>query len=235
MLVGLGDDFESANAAVMYHARDIVSSYETATGEQQREFEAMKKGDEASKLWAENWYDGLTYCKWLPNIDLEDADVWIGTWNALGQRLTEEKVLRAVTTLAENNINITNFIIDDNWQSIDYRGDGQFQHGWVEFEAERKAFPNGLKGMVSKIREKHPSIQHVAVWHAILGYWGGLSPDGKLAQTYKTVEVVREDAKRRNLPLGGKLVAVAKEDVPKFYDDFYRFLSSCGVDAVKTE
>lgn len=73
------------------------------------------------------------------------------------------------------------------------------------------------------------------MWHAILGYWGGLSPDGKLAQTYKTVEVVREDAERRNLPLGGKLTVVAKEDVPRFYDDFYSFLASCGVDAVKTE
>lgn len=113
-----------------------------------------------------------------------------GTWNALGQQLTEEKVLKAVTTLAENKINITNFIIDDNWQSIDYCGHGQFQHGWVEFEAEREAFPHGLKHMVNLIREKHPSIQHVAVWHAILGYWGGLSAEGKLAKTYKTVEVV---------------------------------------------
>ena len=164
-----------------------------------------------------------------------NTDEMIGTWNALGQRLTEEKVLKAVTTLAANKINVTNFIIDDNWQSIDYRGHGQFQHGWVEFEAEREAFPNGLKHMVSLIREKHPSIQHVAVWHAILGYWGGLSPGGKLATTYKTVEVTREDAERRNLPLGGKLLAVAREDVPRFYDDFYRFLSSCGVDAVKTE
>jgi hypothetical protein len=92
-----------------------------------------------------------------------------------------------------------------------------------------------LKHTVSRIREKHPSIQHIAVWHAILGYWGGLAPDGKIAQTYKTVDVVREDAERRNLPLGGKLTAVAKEDVARFYDDFYRFLSSCGIDAVKTE
>lgn len=113
-----------------------------------------------------------------------------GTWNALGQRLTEEKVLNAVTLLAKNKINITNFIIDDNWQSIDYRGHGQFQHGWVEFEAEREAFPKGLKPMVQRIRELHPSIQHIAVWHAILGYWGGLSPDGRLAKTYRTVEVV---------------------------------------------
>ncbi|KAH8594649.1 glycoside hydrolase superfamily [Bisporella sp. PMI_857] len=219
VLVGLGDDFESANAAVMYHARGVVAKVETLTGEQQREFEAMKSGDEVTKVWAENWYDGLTYC----------------TWNALGQRLTAEKVLKAVETLAENKINVTNFIMDDNWQSIDYRGHGQFQHGWIEFEAEPEAFPNGLKNLVSEIRKRHPSIQHVAVWHAILGYWGGLAPDGKLAKTYKTVEVEREDAKRRNLPLGGHMTVIAKEDVPKFYDDFYSFLAESGVDAVKTD
>ncbi|PVH88182.1 glycoside hydrolase family 36 protein [Cadophora sp. DSE1049] len=219
VLVGLGDDFESANATVMYHARGVISTAQAASGEQQKEIEALNEGDEKTKVWAENWYDGLTYC----------------TWNALGQRLTEEKVLKAVTTLAENKINVTNFIIDDNWQSIDYRGHGQFQHGWKEFEAERDAFPQGLKHMVNLIREKQPSIQHIAVWHAILGYWGGLAPDGKIAKTYKTVEVVREDAERRNLPLGGKMTVVAKEDVAKFYDEFYRFLSSCGVDAVKTD
>jgi hypothetical protein len=63
VLVALGDDFESANAAVMYHARGIVAAYETVTGEQQREFEALKEGNDTTKLWAENWYDGLTYCK----------------------------------------------------------------------------------------------------------------------------------------------------------------------------
>jgi hypothetical protein len=68
VLVALGDDFESANAAVMYHARDIFAANETTTGEQQREFEALKEGDKATKLWAENWYDGLTYCMYLKYI-----------------------------------------------------------------------------------------------------------------------------------------------------------------------
>lgn len=63
VLVGLGDDFESANSAVMYHARGIVAAAEIATGEQKKELEALKDGDEATKLWAENWYDGLTYCE----------------------------------------------------------------------------------------------------------------------------------------------------------------------------
>lgn len=158
-----------------------------------------------------------------------------GTWNALGQRLTEDKVLKAVDTLAEHKINITSLIIDDNWQNIDYRGQGQFQHGWNDFEAEPKAFPRGLKAMVSEIRSKHRNIQHIAVWHALLGYWAGIAPDGKIAKTYKTVEVIREDSLRRNLPLGGKMTLVDREDAHKFYDDFYRFLSSCGIDGVKTD
>src|SRR5437762_5643354 len=92
-----------------------------------------------------------------------------GTWNALGQHLTDQKLFDAVDKLAENNIGFTSLIIDDNWQSIDYRGDGQFQHGWVEFEADPKAFPEGLEATVARIREKNPHLSHIAVWHALLG------------------------------------------------------------------
>jgi hypothetical protein len=143
--------------------------------------------------------------------------------------------LEAVDRLSKANINITNLIIDDNWQNLDYRGHGQFQHGWSSFEADPKTFPNGLKSAITQIRSKHPNIQHIAVWHALWGYWGGIDPTGEIAKKYKTIETVRVDGERRNLPLGGKLTLVAKEDVPKFYDDFYSFLSSCGVDAVKTD
>jgi hypothetical protein len=47
----------------MYHARNIVTAAESLTGEQQKELEALKTVDDATKVWAENWYDGLTYCK----------------------------------------------------------------------------------------------------------------------------------------------------------------------------
>ncbi|KAF4855094.1 putative galactinol--sucrose galactosyltransferase 6 [Colletotrichum siamense] len=217
ILVAIGDNFESANAAVMYQARHYVITEKKASNELQAEMKAIEEG--VKPEWMENWYDGLGFC----------------TWNALGQRLTDEKVFDAVDKLAENNIKVTSLIIDDNWQTIDYRGHGQFQHGWCEFEAEPKAFPKGLKATVAHIREKHPHIQHIAVWHALLGYWAGISPDGKIAKEYKTVEIVREDAERRNLPLGGKMTVVAKEDVDKFYNDFYKFLVDCGIDGVKTD
>lgn len=144
-------------------------------------------------------------------------------------------MLHAVQKLAEHEINITSLIIDDNWQSIDYKGESQFQYAWLEFEAERKAFPNGLKGLVSRIRQQCPGIQHIAVWHALLGYWGGISPEGKIAQTYRTVEAVCKDSRRRKLPLGGPRTVVAEDDVERFYNDFYRFLAEAGIDGVKTD
>lgn len=144
--------------------------------------------------------------------------------------MTDEKIINAVEALAKNRINISSLIIDDNWQDIDYEGEDQYQFGWKGFEAEPSAFPYGLKDMVSRIRSKHPSIQHVAVWHALLGYWGGIAVSGDLAKTYKTVLVDRDDSN-----LNGPMAIIAKEDVAKFYNDFYQFLSDCGVDGVKTD
>src|SRR5690349_21809756 len=100
----------------------------------------------------------------------------LGTWNALGQDLTHDKITSTLNGLSENGINITSLIIDDGWQDIDSRGPSQWQHGWKDFEAKPNAFPRGLKGLVSEIRNSHKNIQHIAVWHSLLGYWAGLTP-----------------------------------------------------------
>ena len=65
---------------------------------------------------------------------------------------------------------------------------------------------------------------------AQLGYWGGVSPTGKIAQRYKT-EVV----KKRSQVAGGTMTVVSAVDAKRMYDDFYSFLLSCGIDAVKTD
>lgn len=87
-----------------------------------------------------------------------------------------------------------------------------------------------MKATVTDIREKHEHIRHIAVWHAIQGYWGGIAPKGKIAQEYKTVEVDTKDG-----VAGGRVTMVAEEDVSRFYYDFYKFLSSAGIDSVKTD
>lgn len=47
----------------MYHARLVVHDDERASGEEQKELQAVKDGVKAQ--WMENWFDGLTYCKYL--------------------------------------------------------------------------------------------------------------------------------------------------------------------------
>lgn len=161
----------------------------------------------------------------------------LGTWNAMGQEVTGQKILDAFKILSENGVSFTNLIIDDGWQAIDNPtgGQNQFQQGWEGFEARPQAFSGGLKIFVSQFRKLYPSVQHIAVWHALLGYWAGIAADGEISKKYKTRKVLREDNERRNLPIGGEMTVVHEDDVGRMYDDFYKFLSDCGIDAVKTD
>lgn len=87
VLVAVGRTFESANAAVMYHARKLVNGDASNNTEEKAEIEALT--DCQVKVdWMEQWYDGLTYC----------------TWNGLGQNLNEQKIFDALDILKENGI-----------------------------------------------------------------------------------------------------------------------------------
>ena len=96
----------------------------------------------------------------------------------------------------------------------DNEGQGQGSRGMTEFEAEKRYFPDGMKGLMSKIKSQNPTIKNVAVWHTMLGYWGAISPNGEIAKNYKTI-------KAKNV-WGGEWTCIAPEDIDRFYADFYR-------------
>lgn len=62
VLVAVGHTFESANAAVMYQARNLVISSKKSTGEYDEELKTLRDG--VKPEWMENWYDGLGFCKY---------------------------------------------------------------------------------------------------------------------------------------------------------------------------
>lgn len=230
--------FEVANSAVMYEARRLVrlsAAYKQMVEQLDNLPQYIKAEStdsdtvlvnsvngspgpsEPTPQWLESWYDSLAYC----------------TWNSLGQDLNAEKIMAGLDSLAKNQINISTLIIDDNWQSLDgsQGNTNQFHRGWKAFEANPIGFPQGLKSAVSKIRETHPAIRDVAVWHALMGYWGGISPEGEIAKNYKTIEVTF----REGTPMAGRKLTIHPDDVHRLYDDFYRFLSEAGVTGVKTD
>lgn len=224
LLVAESKDFEGGLEALMQEARRIVrmsgSSSENdenlspVTVSPPDSDTVMVEDGDVDANWLQSWFDGLAWC----------------TWNGIGQDLTEEKIMKGLESLKENDIKITNLIIDDNWQSLDNAEMSQFQQGMTDFDANLKGFPNGLKHTTSLIRKNHPNIESIAVWHALLGYWGGISPEGSIARNYKTTSVVKAAG-----PAAGSMLAVDPDDVQRFYNDFYSFLSSVGIDGVKTD
>ncbi|KXG53729.1 Aldolase-type TIM barrel [Penicillium griseofulvum] len=231
VLVSAAENFEVAVSAVVYEARKVVRPFSnTSDPDLEDSVPLSPPGDDMilvehdpSAQWMSEWFDGLTYC----------------TWNGLGQDLTEERILHALDSLKANGINITNLIIDDGWQANDNEGESQFKQGWKHFEAHSKGFPKGLKHTVGAIRRAHPNVEHIAVWHALLGYWGGISPNGDIAERFKTKQVKIKDPAANgpiaeNLP-DGTILAIHPDDIKRFYDEFYSYLTSVGIDSVKTD
>ncbi|KAL8370506.1 hypothetical protein RB595_000736 [Gaeumannomyces hyphopodioides] len=169
-----------------------------------------------AKHQLEDWHNGLAYC----------------TWNGLGQNLTPAKIIDALDRLSSSGIHAANLIIDDNWQSLDFAGESNFQHRWTAFEANKENFPGGLKALTLAIRRRFPFIRNIAVWHGIFGYWGGVATTGDIAKAY-TLRTVK---RREGIWLGGgDMTTVDGPDAHLLFDDFYRFLAESGVDAVKTD
>lgn len=231
VLVATAEDFEVAMSAVIYESRKVVKPFTEATDDSAKEqMPVSPLGDDIVLVekdpkmqWLTEWFDGLTYC----------------TWNGLGQNLTEEKILQALDSLKAHNINIANLIIDDNWQSLDNEGESQFKRRLQRFEANPAAFPRGLKQTIETIRGNHSNIQHIAVWHALFGYWGGISPDGDLPQRYTTKDVKIKDP-AANGPIAqnitdGEITVIDPSDAQRFYDEFYSFLTAAGVDSIKAD
>ena len=218
-VAAIASSFEIAMAAAIYEARKKSQNYSVALqhiypadNDQEPAHTGVANGP--TLKWQPEWYDGLSY----------------STWNALGQDLTEQNILNALQSLKKNGIQISSLIIDDGWQSLDNEGQSQFERGITRFEASQVGFPHGLQQTIAKIRKENERIKHVSVWHALLGYWGGISPAGEIASKYNTIEV-----ERTGQLSSSKIKIVDPDDLPSFYDDFYTFLSSAGIDSVKTD
>ncbi|KAI6324247.1 hypothetical protein MCOR34_001549 [Pyricularia oryzae] len=225
LLVSVATGFEQALSSVMAEAKRMASSkLHNGNGHQNghQNGHSQNGGPKHSLTQAraqiDDWNDGFAYC----------------TWNSLGQDLSHDKILGALTRLSESGINIANLIIDDNWQSLDGDGSDASRRRWERFEANQQGFPQGLKGLVSEIRKQNPQIRNIAVWHGIFGYWGGMSPSGPMASKYKMRKIqLRDEAEVQ--PKDFDFYTVDGEDVHKMYDDFYAFLADCGVSAAKVD
>jgi hypothetical protein len=189
---------------------------------------------------------------------------WFGwcTWDAFYHDVHPEGIKYGLKSLSEGGTPARFLIIDDGWQDttnefqiegepkvegsqfggrlVSIKENSKFKK--TENEAPSKA-PADLKEFVSDIKKSF-GLKFVYVWHALMGYWGGLHPDAPGTKKYNPelkfpVQSPGNLAHMRDLSMdcmekyGVGMIDPAKISV--FYDDLHKYLVSQEVDGVKVD
>ncbi|PHU23704.1 Galactinol--sucrose galactosyltransferase [Capsicum chinense] len=200
--------------------------------------------------------------KSLPGI--VDKFGWC-TWDAFYLEVNPQGVWEGVKGLVEGGCPPGLVLIDDGWQSICHDDDDPItdQEGMnrtaageqmpcrlIKFEENYKFWdyesPRGKgKGMgafVKDLKEEFKSVEHVYLWHALCGYWGGIRPNvtnmpecrvisPKLSQG---LQMTMEDLAVDKIVNNG-VGLVPPEKVHEMYEGLHSHLESAGIDGVKVD
>lgn len=144
------------------------------------------------------------------------------SWDAFYQKVNAQGLRRKAEELCEKHIPESWMLIDDGWLDID--DERQMLKG---LDADPVKFPGGLGKCVQGIKKDY-GIQHVGVWHSLMGYWNGVQ-EGSTANQYFGASV-------QKLPEGRVIPADEKGRAFSFYDTWHSFLKNqCGIDFVKVD
>ncbi|KAL8141982.1 hypothetical protein V2J09_015014 [Rumex salicifolius] len=184
---------------------------------------------------------------------------WFGwcTWDAFYQDVNPEGIREGLESFSKGGLLPKFVIIDDGWQDTcnEFRKDGESPQEGTQFATRLVDIKENLKfknlesddyttfqQFIKFIREKF-GLKYIYVWHALVGYWGGLLPSGPLKKyNPKLVYPVQSPGNC------GNLRDVAMDSIEKygigliepdkifdFYNDQHNYLASIGVDGVKVD
>ncbi|KAL0310807.1 UNVERIFIED_CONTAM: putative galactinol--sucrose galactosyltransferase 2 [Sesamum angustifolium] len=193
---------------------------------------------------------------------------WFGwcTWDAFYQDVNPQGIrdgLKSLSlSLSEGGTPARFLIIDDGWQDTtnEFQKAGEPFIEGTQFGArlmsikENSKFrktanddssntPHSLKDFVSDIKSTF-GLKYVYVWHALMGYWGGLHPDAPGTKKYNPklkfpLQSPGNLAHQRDIAMDSMeeygVGTIDPDRLFEFYDDLHRYLASQEVDGVKVD
>jgi raffinose synthase len=160
------------------------------------------------------------------------------TWDSFYTSVSAAGVQRGLESFRLGGIQPRLLILDDGWQ--DYRKMPGGEERLVSLEPNQTQFEGSL-GPTVRVAKHDYGIRTVLVWHALLGYWGGV--DGASLGNYDVQERLRFFgpgilAQHPNLNTqywGSAVGVIPPTQIGKFFDDYHRRLEADGVDGVKVD
>lgn len=178
------------------------------------------------------------------------------TWDAFYLKVKPSGVIEGVKTLTEGGCPPGLVIIDDGWQTILHDSDTDESSGMARTSAgeqmpcrlikyeENQKFKSGgddMSSLTKELRARY-GVQHIYVWHALCGYWGGVRPMSKDLPDSVVVapvltpglELTMEDLAVDKIVNNG-VGLVLPEKITEFYENLHSHLASVGIDGVKVD
>ncbi|KAE9602642.1 hypothetical protein Lal_00049636 [Lupinus albus] len=184
------------------------------------------------------------------------------TWDAFYLKVNPQGVWEGVKGLVEGGCPPGLVIIDDGWQTFCHDDepvtDGgslncsipgeQMLNRLIKFEENSKfreyksqRVPNnkGMGAFVRDLKEEFKALEYVYVWHAYLGYWGGIRPNVAGMPESKIIDLkMSEGVEKMMVDLA--VVKVIENRVglvapDELYEGLHSHLESVGIDGVKID
>lgn len=157
------------------------------------------------------------------------------TWNALGINVKNSQLTESIESFGEYTPKFV--LLDDGWQSVDKTEPGQGD--WkLSSLVPKEGFD--LSACVQNCKER--GVEKFFVWHATMGYWAGVYPHSPEMKKYNPQFVMAKYSenlhKNNDKAASGSETSfglVANDKIFEFYNDYHKFISSCGVDGVKID
>jgi hypothetical protein len=141
------------------------------------------------------------------------------SWDAFYHAVDAAGLLRKTAELHELGLPVRWVMIDDGWSAVR-------EKRLASYDADRSKFPDGIAPVIRKMKEAY-GVAWVGVWHTIVGYWGGIDPQGELFAGNRT----------RLVETGGGAWVPAPDAAQAFgfWNDWHGYLKRQGVDFVKVD
>lgn len=158
------------------------------------------------------------------------------TWDAFYQDVTAEKVREGLESFKAIGVQPRVVILDDGWQSERTCADGSRR---LTSLAPNAKFGGDLSPTVRLAKDGY-GVETFLVWHAFMGYWGGIDGEALPGYGVRTVERQTSPGLKHYVPTHdewwGPAVGVPDAALAhRFYHDYHRSLRRMGVDGVKVD
>jgi raffinose synthase len=200
---------------------------------------AIGFGNDPYKLFEQLYQSGLKMMGKAENIRTKKTYPkpfeYLGwcTWNSsdMGKNLSDQYLLDAAKSFQDKKISLGFMIIDDGWSD-----NNPHQNSLKSFLPKTDKFPNGFKKTIETLKTDY-GIRYVGAWHALNCYWAGVDKNSTVGKEFETSLFPWT---QKN-PVGNdpgnvtSMISPFAGGLAKFYDQWYTYLKSEGIDFVKVD